>query len=179
VDDRGDARGVVLAFTGTYSNDSAAIVGVAGSHVFVVDAWESDNELGIDRARVAASLKEAIGKYRPRRIVCNPIGWIAEVNEWTETYGSTVVTFDWTHQHKRKADACTRFYSAVLDRKLTHDGDVRMSRHLSAAVVKETPEGAYITKGGRESPRKVELAVAAVMAFDQVKPEAEVLVAWD
>ncbi len=171
---------VVLAFTGTYSNDSAAIVGVLDSgHVFVVDAWESAGKLGVDRAPVAAKLKEAVAWLRPRRIVCNPHGWISEVQEWGETYGSALVSFDWAHQAKRKADACSRFYSAVLDRKLTHDGDVRLSRHLSAAVVKETPEGAYITKGGRESPRKVELAVAAVMAFDQVKPEALPMIAWD
>jgi phage terminase large subunit-like protein len=170
---------VVLAFSGTYSNDSAAIVGVAGAHVFVIDAWESDDELGIDRARVAAALKEAIGKYRPRRIVCNPHGWISEVQEWSATYGSALVAFEWAHQTKRKADACSRFYSAVMNRTLTHDGDPRLSRHLASAVVKETPEGAYISKGGRESPRKVELAVAAVMAYDQIGPEALPMIAWD
>ena len=34
------------------------------------------------------------------------------------------------------------------------------------AVVKETPDGAYITKDGRDSPRKIDLAVAAIIVFD-------------
>jgi hypothetical protein len=46
-------------------------------------------------------------------------------------------------------------------------------------VVKETPEGAYISKGGRESLRKVEAAVAAVMAYDQIGHHAEILIEWE
>ena len=41
------------------------------------------------------------------------------------------------------------------------------ARHLANAVVKETPDGAYITKDGRNSPRKIDLAVAAVVAYDR------------
>jgi phage terminase large subunit-like protein len=89
-----------------------------------------------------------------------------------------VVSFEWAHQAKRKADACSRFYSAVIGGTRSHDGDSRLSQHLGAVVVKETSDGAYISKGGRESRRKVELVVAAVMAFDQLGGDAEPLVTW-
>jgi phage terminase large subunit-like protein len=89
-----------------------------------------------------------------------------------------LVIFEWAHQAKRKADACSQFYSAVIGGTLSHDGDPRLARQLGAVVVKETPDGAYISKGGRESRRKVELAVAAVMAFDQLGGGAEPLIAW-
>lgn len=46
------------------------------------------------------------------------------------------------------------------------------------AVVKDTLDGAYISKGARESRRKVELAVAAVMAFDNLGGSPEPLIAW-
>lgn len=159
---------VVLAFTGTYSNDSAALVGcTASGHVFVVDAWESDSELGVDRVEVKAAVQSAMETYKPWRLVCNPLGWGAEVQSWSETYGEVAVPiFDWAHTTKRKTGACSKFYSAVLGETLSHDGDPRLAAHLAAAQVKETPEGAYISKGGRDSERKVELAVAAVMAFD-------------
>ncbi len=171
---------ITLAFAGTYSNDSAAIVGATESgHVFVVDTWESDSELGVDRGAVAAALSDAMVRYRPSRLVCNPIGWNAEVQAWEQAYGSAVVVFDWTHQLKRKVDACSTFYSAVLAGTLTHDGDPRLARHLGAVVVKETPDGAYISKGGRESLRKVEAAVAAVMARDSAGPRSVPLIAWD
>jgi phage terminase large subunit-like protein len=172
-------RGVTLAFSGTYSNDSAALVGITeGGHVFVIDAWESDSELGVDRHAVAGAVRRAIERYRPHRVVCNPLGWTSETQAWEDAYGGAIVAFEWAHQAKRKADACSKFYSAVIDRKLTHDGDPRLARHLGAVVVKETPEGAYISKGGRESLRKVEAAVAAVMAYDSMGPSPEPLFAW-
>ncbi len=171
--------GITLAFSGTYSNDSAALVGITeGGHIFVIDAWESDAELGVDRAAVAGAVRRAIELFRPRRVVCNPMGWTSEVQTWTDAYGGSIVAFDWAHQAKRKADACSRFYSAVIAGELTHDGDPRLARHLGAVVVKETPEGAYISKGGRESHRKVELAVAAVMAYDSMGTSGEPLFAW-
>jgi phage terminase large subunit-like protein len=171
---------VTLAFAGTYSNDSAALVGVTeAGYVFVIDAWESDSDLGVDRAAVSAAVKNAIETYHPWRMVCNPIGWTAEVQSWEDAYGGAIVAFEWAHQMKRKAAACSRFYSAVIDKKLSHSGDPCLARHLGAVMVKETTEGAYISKGGRESMRKVELAVAAVMAYDQIGGTAEPLIAWE
>jgi hypothetical protein len=38
----------------------------------------------------------------------------------------------------------------------------RYARHIANAVVKETTEGAYITKGHRGSSRKIDLAIAAI-----------------
>src|SRR5207302_8259852 len=112
---------VTLAFSGTYSNDSAALVGITTDrHVFVVDAWESDAELGVDRASVAASVRRAIETYRPRRVVCNPLGWTSEVQAWEDAYGGSIVAFEWAHQAKRKADACSRFYSAVIAGELSN-----------------------------------------------------------
>jgi len=177
--DRPVAGQITLAFSGTYSNDSAALLGATdGGHLFVIDAWESDAELGVDRAAVAASVKAAIERYRPWRLVCNPLGWTSEIQAWEDVYGGAVVIFEWAHQAKRKADACSQFYSAVIGGTLSHDGDPRLARHLGAVVVKETPDGAYISKGGRESRRKVELAVAAIMAFDQLGGSVEPLIAW-
>jgi len=64
-------------------------------------------------------------------------------------------------------DACSRFYTAVVNKLVSHDGDPRLSRHLENSVVKETTDGAYITKDGRNSPRKIDLAVAAVIANER------------
>lgn len=40
-----------------------------------------------------------------------------------------------------------------------------LAAHMANAMVKETPDGAYITKGDRHSARKIDLAIAAVLAF--------------
>jgi hypothetical protein len=75
------------------------------------------------------------------------------------------------------ADACTRSYSGVIDRSLSHDGDPGSPGSSVPPWSKESPEGAYISKGGRQSLRKVELAVA-VMAFDSLPKVREPLIAW-
>ncbi len=64
-------------------------------------------------------------------------------------------------------EACSKAYTAIVNKELTHDGNPVLARHLGNAVVKETPEGAYITKDGRSSPRKIDAAVAFVAAFDR------------
>jgi phage terminase large subunit-like protein len=49
-----------------------------------------------------------------------------------------------------------------------------LARHLANAVIKETTDGAYITKDGRNSPRKIDLAVAAVVAYERAGKQADV-----
>lgn len=70
-----------------------------------------------------------------------------------------------TNQRAKMSEACSKLYTTVVQQQITHDGDPRLARHLANAVVKETPDGAYITKDGRSSPRKIDLAVAAVIAY--------------
>lgn len=63
------------------------------------------------------------------------------------------------------APACTAFYSAIMEGALSHDGDPRLARHVSNAVVKSSPQGDYITKSDKDSPAKIDLAVAAIIAY--------------
>jgi phage terminase large subunit-like protein len=106
-------------------------------------------------------------------MACDPPGWHREITEWAQRYGDDVVIAYPTHVRKRMAEACSRFYVAVVNDRLTHDGDSRLARHVANAVVKDSPEGQFIVKPNRASPRKIDLAVAAVVAFDraqQIKP---------
>jgi phage terminase large subunit-like protein len=63
--------------------------------------------------------------------------------------------------------ATARFYEAVLNQGLTHSGDPRLARHMDNATLKVDSRGARLAKDARNSPRKIDLAVAAVMAFDR------------
>jgi phage terminase large subunit-like protein len=53
----------------------------------------------------------------------------------------------------------------VLDQALTHDGDPRLARHVANCVVKPSPQGDVITKADKDSPAKIDLAVAATIAY--------------
>ena len=72
--------------------------------------------------------------------------------------------------------ATQRFYEAVINRTLTHSGDPRLARHVDNCVVKVDARGTRLAKDAKNSPRKIDLAVAAVMALDQA---ADVVAVYD
>ncbi len=52
---------------------------------------------------------------------------------------------------RRMVPACAKFFDAVVDKKLRHDGDPLLARHLSNAVVKTDNLGVRIVKENRAS----------------------------
>lgn len=158
---------VWLGFDGSYSGDSTALVGVTDDlHVFVAGCWENPGRTGwrVPRARVKETVAEAFDAWNVVELLCDPPYWGAEIAEWAALWPDRVVEFP-TFSRARMAPACTAFWSAVMERKLSHDGDPRLARHLANAVVKSSPMGDYITKSDKDSPAKIDLAVAAVIAF--------------
>jgi phage terminase large subunit-like protein len=74
-----------------------------------------------------------------------------------------------TFVRKRMAAACSSFYQAATSDGLSHDGHAGLSRHVDNAVLKETAQGAYITKEDKSSPRKIDAAIAAVIAWNRAR----------
>lgn len=172
-----DGSRVVLAFDGSYARDSTGLVVVEmDGHISVFAAWErperAPDTWRVSRAEVDAKVHEAMSKWDVVEFVCDPHRWTAEIEKWEDIYGDAIVEFP-TNTASRMAPACAKFYAAVVGSEdegapaISHDGDPRLSRHLSNAVTRETRDGAYITKEHRDSPRKIDLAVAAVMGYDR------------
>ena len=74
----------------------------------------------------------------------------------------------------RMIPACQKFYDAVTDQKLKHDSDPLLARHLSNAVVKIDRLGPRIVKEHRGSPRKIDAAVASIIAFDRATASKQI-----
>ncbi len=164
--DVADGERVVLGFDGSYVG---CTVGET-PHVFVVDAWEKpegSKEWTVPREAVKARVQEAMQRWKVLELACDPPGWHTEIEEWSDTYRDTVTVEFATNRRAFMAAACSRFYTAATSGGLTHDGDARLARHLANARLKETVDGAYITKDGRNSPRKIDIAVASVIAFER------------
>lgn len=160
---------VWLGFDGSYSGDSTALVGVTDErHVFVVGCWENPGrkDWRVPRGEVENTIAMAMAKYNVQELLCDPPYWGREIGEWAMRWPGKVLEFP-TFSRARMAPACTTFYSAVLERNLTHDGDPRLERHISNAVVKNSPQGDYITKVDKDSPAKIDLAVAAIIAYSR------------
>jgi hypothetical protein len=62
--------------------------------------------------------------------------------------------------------ATSRFYAAVVDRLLTHDGSSGLARHVGNAILKQDSRGGRLAKEHKDFKRRI-AAVAAVMAHDR------------
>jgi phage terminase large subunit-like protein len=65
--------------------------------------------------------------------------------------------------------ACQDFYTAVMEKTISHDGDERLASHIANAVLKEDRHGPRIVKEARGSSRKIDLAVCAVGALAEAR----------
>jgi hypothetical protein len=160
---------VVLAFCGTYDGESAGLVGCThDGRLFVVGNWEAPDEQTpylVRHNEVDAEIDRAFRTWRVTFLACNPPGWDADIERWTSLYGDEVVGLYELRKLQRFVDACGKFYAAVTNRELSHDGSEELAEHLDSAEPRRIREGTYIDppKGGAP----INLARAAVMAFDQ------------
>lgn len=171
---------VVLGFDGSYNNDSTALVVVEcprdelPPHVDVVAAWEkpqgSMNDWSVPIIDVEAEIRAACRRWQVREIVCDPYRW-SRTYQILEDEGLPIVEFP--QSPARMVPATQRFYEAVLNRTVTHSGDQRLARHLANTVVRTDSRGSRISKDAKHSPRKIDLAVSAVMALERACIEPE------
>jgi len=162
---------IVLGFDGSYAGDSTALVGCTKEeipHIFVVDAWErplDDNDWRVNIADVEAAIEEACRTYRVVEVVCDPYRWQKSLQA-LEDIGLPVVEWP-TGSLARIIPAWQSFYDAVLDEQVTHDNDPRMNRHIANMVLKNDRRGMRPTKESTTSNRKIDLGIAAIIAFDR------------
>ena len=67
------------------------------------------------------------------------------------------------------APACERVRAGVLDRSLSYGGPLagRLEQHVGNCVVRDTPYGTAVTKQHPDSPKRIDGAVAAIIAYDR------------
>ena len=161
---------VWLAFDGSASGDSTALIGcTADGHLFVVGLWENpgDDRWRVPREDVTAAIDEAFIKYDVVELACDPWGWRSEIEAWAKRHGKRrVVEFN-TGAAQRMAAPTDRMYQAVVTEACSHDGDERMAAHFGNCVAKSTALGDLVSKDKRSSPRKIDAAVAGIVAFER------------
>jgi phage terminase large subunit-like protein len=173
---------IVLGFDGSYNGDASVIVGavvprVEGEpvKVFMVKAWEKDlehdgPEWRVDIGEVEQTVLDFCQKHNVKEIACDPFRWQRSM-EVLEGYGLPVVAFPQSPQ--RMIKACAGFFDSVAEKRLIHDGDPLLARHIGNTAVKLTPAGPHIKKENPNSPRKIDAAVAAILAVDRASGKIE------
>ena len=64
------------------------------------------------------------------------MGWHNQLSQIEEIVGDEMVLY-YEGTIEEMAQACSRFYSAVLEKQLTHSGDVDLFQHLINCVLKK------------------------------------------
>nr|WP_237727991.1 terminase large subunit [Cellulomonas sp. APG4] len=167
-----DGTPVVLAFDGSRSNDATAILAVTieeRPRLQVVGLWEKPDDGSVwkvPRGEVKDEIRRACRRFKVKEIAWDEFLWQDAAEELLEEK-IPVEYFPQTPERMRPATQ--RFYERVIDRDLTHDGDARLARHVGNTVLKTTYRGSQIAKDKPDSPRKIDLAVCAVMGVQRAE----------
>jgi len=174
VDDYAD---VVLGVDGSFNGDTTAIVAVTvpkskdeKPHVWLVKAWEKQpndaDDWRVDTLEVEQTVIEFAQKHpNTREIAFDPFRWQRTMQVLMDL-GLPVVEYPSTSA-RRMVGACQKVFDSVTEATLTHDGDALLARHLDNCKLKIDNLGARIVKESRASSRRIDAAVAFVIAYDR------------
>lgn len=171
------ADDIIIGFDGSFSGDSTVLIAAAvpkeGEPVRVqmIKAWEKDPNIHDEDWRVNISdVEQTILDFCQRHpnvkeVACDPFRWQRSM-EVLQEKGVPILEFHSTSP-RRMVSASQKTYDAVVEKRLIHDGDPTLARHIDNAVTKIDNLGLRIVKDQRNSPRKIDAAVAAVIAIDR------------
>jgi hypothetical protein len=182
-----DGEAVTLGFDGSRSRargvtDATALIGcrVSDGHLFELGVWEQpDGPAGhgwqVPTTEVDAAVRQAFDRFTVVGFYCDPAKWESYVAQWEASFGPKLkvkATRDHPCEFWRVGGrtatvvrALEQFHSAVVDREMSHDGSFALTRHVLNARRRAGRSGVTIAKEHPDSSRKVDAAVAAVLAW--------------
>jgi phage terminase large subunit-like protein len=161
-----DGAEVVLAFDGSFNGDTTVLTVATVAelpHIDLVECWEAAGAQ-VPIVDVEAAIRAACRRWRVLEIAADPFRWARSLQLLD---GEGLPVLEYPQSPGRMAPATARFYEAVVNGALTHSGDSRLARHVGNAVLKEDARGSRLAKERKDSPRRIDAAVAAVMAMDR------------
>jgi phage terminase large subunit-like protein len=165
-----DGTEVVLSLDGSFNGDSTAVVVATVDqvpHLDVVGLWsrpEDRPEWRVPVLEVEQAIRDACSRWTVREVAADPFRWQRSL-EVLEADGIPVVVYP--QSPARMTPATTRFYEATVTQNLSHSGNADLARHIGNAVVRDDARGYRIMKDHAQSGRKIDLAVAGIMAHDR------------
>jgi hypothetical protein len=186
-----DGSTITLGFDGSQRRargitDATALVAchVRTGYCWPLGIWEQptnpmgqplDRDWEAPRFEVDAAVRMAFERYRVLGFFADPARWVDEVSRWEETWGRRLLVkatvqhpIQWWMTGGRTSlivKACEHAQSAIVERQMTHDGDFLLTRHVLNSRTVDTPSGLMIAKEFPDSTRKIDGAVAMVLAL--------------
>jgi hypothetical protein len=169
---------VTLGFDGSVRDDASALVAcrVSDGHVELLDVWEprGGDDAQVDREAVDAAVAAAFDRFTVVGFYADPALWQDYIDRWTQRHAARLRVKAqaarplewWTNRPVAMVAALERFHTAVLGRQLSHDGGVVLTSHVLNARRRIGRSGVTISKEHPKSARKIDGAMAAVLAYE-------------
>lgn len=160
---------ISIGFDGSLYDDNTAMIGcrLSDGKLFVLGVWDPEDSGGeVDIGAVNKAMRDAFSTYRVAWVYADPYYWQDVVDRWSVEFGEKVVFKFPTNRIKAMAEAVERFHTAAVTGQLKHDGDPVLAQHIGNSFVKETPQGTILRKDRPKSRKKIDAAVAAVLAYE-------------
>lgn len=178
---------VTLGFDGSRKRargvtDATALVGcrVSDGHLFEIKVWEQPNgPAGDDWAvpvdEVDYEVEKAFETYNVVGMFADPARWESYIAKWEAAYGKKLKArasqsnpIAWWLTGNRSylvVRAVEQFSTAVMDKELTHDGSLALTRHVLNARRRIGRSGITIAKSHPESRDKIDAAISGLLAY--------------
>lgn len=170
---------VTLGFDGSVRDDSTALVCCSlDGHLELLGCWEkpaiADEEWQIDREAVDATVFQAFERLNVVGFYCDPAHWQDATDRWSREFGDRLKIRAtqtrplewWTNRPRQMVDALARFHDAVTEKRVWHTNNQTLTRHVLNARRRLGRSGITIAKEHPTSDRKIDAAMAAVLAYE-------------
>jgi hypothetical protein len=169
---------ITLGFDGSKSDDFTALVAcrVEDGLLQTIRIWDPEKYGGdIPRDDVDAAVNWVFSRFKVVAFRADVKEFESYVDTWSTKFRKKLkvkaspdkwVAFDMRGQTKRFALDCERMWSAVAEQDICHGGDKVLRQHvLNAHRHPTTYDAISIRKASKDSSRKIDAAVSAVLAF--------------
>lgn len=164
---------ITLGFDGSLFDDATALVACTLSPeeipvIFIIGLWEApedQREWEVDRLAVDEKVHWAFQNFDVVRMYGDPALWQDHLARWSHDYPKRVFEW-WTNRNKAMTEATERLETAIKTGEVRHTGDPVLARHVGNAHVRKNRWGHTLVKDRRGSPRKIDAAMAAILAYE-------------
>lgn len=173
---------IVMGFDGGKTDDGTALVAIRVSDqaAFLLGYWQRDETHGkgeweVPRREVDEIVRDAFYTYDVQAFYADVALWESYIDEWAESFRDELtvkasekhsIGWDMRQSLQKVTFAHERLVSTILQGKITHDGNVLMRAHVLNVIRHENHYGVSFRKDSRESPRKVDIYAALLLASE-------------
>jgi phage terminase large subunit-like protein len=170
---------IAIGFDGGQFHDGTGLVAteVESGYQWLAGAWEQPYgqvRWQVPTEDVDSTVRRLFDEYDVWRMYADPPYWQSWIATWAGLFGAERVIEWWTNRRKPMSLALENFDTAMKEGRISHDGDVRLTRHIGNSRRKDLPgqvdeQGKpvwLIQKDRPDSPNKIDFAMSSVLSWE-------------